>query len=553
MKLLFPIVAAAVASAKHVSMEYHASAGLRGLPEGWKNNGPSPHDHKIELLFAVKQTNLDKLESTLMAVSDPDSPQYGKHLSNAAVHKLVAPEGNHIGAVKTFLMDHGVLPVGVTSNEDFIRADVTVKQAEAILSTKYYEMEHGSGRKVHRAMKYSLPEEVASALDFVSPTVHFPTPKKGGLKPNVEAPAPLVTNSPARLRELYSVGAVEGNATGNRMAVTGFLEQFYSLDDLNQFWDQFCDGIRCGKGPPKLVGDATTGSPAGVEAMLDIETITGVAGNIESEFWGFSDNAPGGSEQDPFLGWLTKMDITDDDVIPKIFSTSYGEDEDAMGLAGAKRLNAEFQKQGVRGISLLFASGDEGSNCKRGKYVPEAPASSPWVTAVGGTQSQGNSDVETGISLSSGGFSNRWAMPDWQQSAVDNYFKTASGLPQASKGYNTTGRAYPDISAQASNYDVIANGRNNRGVAGTSCASPAAAGIIALLNDARIAAGQPTLGFLNPFIYKNGDLWNDVTTGNNKGCNFGSGWPASAGWDAVTGYGTPNYEKLVAASLAAIK
>merc|ERR1711935_11880 len=130
--------------------------------------------------------------------------------------------------------------------------------------------------------------------------------------------------------------------------------------------------------------------------------------------------------------------------------------------------------------------------------------------------------------------------------------KTASGLPsQASRGYNISGRAYPDISAQASNYDVIAGGRRNPGVAGTSCASPAASGIIALLNDARLAAGQPVLGFLNPFIYKNIGLWNDITAGNNNGCNFGgNGWPASAGWDAATGVGTPNYAKLVGAALA---
>eukprot|EP00966_Prymnesium_polylepis_P250487 5792662-Prymnesium_polylepis.2 len=42
-------------------------------------------------------------------------------------------------------------------------------------------------------------------------------------------------------------------------------------------------------------------------------------------------------------------------------------------------------KAGARGISLLYASGDEGANCKSGKFVPEGPGSSPYVTAVGGT------------------------------------------------------------------------------------------------------------------------------------------------------------------------
>merc|ERR1712107_15296 len=58
-------------------------------------------------------------------------------------------------------------------------------------------------------------------------------------------------------------------------AVTAFLEQGYNEGDLEDFWSSWCGGINCGLGSPKLVGDATAGS-AGTEAMLDIETITGI-------------------------------------------------------------------------------------------------------------------------------------------------------------------------------------------------------------------------------------------------------------------------------------
>ena len=85
-------------------------------------------------------------------------------------------------------------------------------------------------------------------------------------------------------------------------------------------------------------------------------------------------------------------------------------------------------------------------------------------------------------------------------------------------------------------------------MAGTSCASPTAAGVVALVNDVRLAAGKPTLGFLNPLVYKNLAAWNDITTGSSSGGGCESGWPARAGWDAVTGVGTPNYKKLVAAA-----
>merc|ERR1712070_600051 len=83
------------------------------------------------------------------------------------------------------------------------------------------------------------------------------------------------------------------------------------------------------------------------------------------------------------------------------------------------------------------------------------------------------------------------------------------------------------------------------GVAGTSCASPTAGGIVALLNDVRMQAGQSSLGFLNPLIYENAAAFNDITTGSGQGCSFsGGGWPAKEGWDAVTGVGTPDYAKL---------
>merc|ERR1712151_1078667 len=185
----------------------------------------------------------------------------------------------------------------------------------------------------------------------------------------------------------------------------------------------------------------------------------------------------------------------------------------------------------------------EGSNCKGGKFVAETPGSSPYVTAVGGTQPDTgfpNPGSESAIGLSSGGFSDYWPMPDWQKSAVKEYL-SQSGLPKKSVGYNTSGRAYPDISAQATNFCVNPGGC---GVAGTSCATPTAGGLFSLLNDVRLQNGKSSLGFLNPLIYANTDAFNDITTGSSSGCLFSEGWPAKTGWDAVTGVGTPDYGKL---------
>merc|ERR1712224_402555 len=88
------------------------------------------------------------------------------------------------------------------------------------------------------------------------------------------------------------------------------------------------------------------------------------------------------------------------------------------------------------------------------------------------------------------------------------------------------------------------------GVGGTSAACPVAAGLFARLNAARAAAGQPNMGFLNPFIYQNPQAFNDVTLGSVTGASV-QGFSALEGWDAATGMGTPNFQKLMDAVIAA--
>jgi len=528
--------------------------GARSV-KGWESIGSSPDSLMLELVFAVKQQNVDKLAEEVLAVSSPASHRYGQHLSNQEVHDLVAPATPDINAVLAFLESHGVQGQKVTPNGDMIAARVSVRLAETMLSAKYEALHHeGTNMTLHRTPAgYSLPTTVASAVDFVSPTVHV-TSSRQPLKAELGASRDL--NVPSALRELYSMqnedsSEVIGKAAANKMAVTAFLKQFYSESDLKSFWSKYCSGITCGDGLPKLVGDATTGG-AGVESMLDIDTITGVVGGIEAEFWGYGGTSPDNPANEPFMKWLSAVSSTPDNEVPLVFSTSYGEDENSWSVDAANRLNAEFMKAGARGITLLYASGDEGANCKSGKFVPETPSSSPWVTAVGGTAPASGFPApgsETAIGLSSGGFSDYFAMPDYQKSVVQTYL-SKSGVPSPSKyGVNVTGRAYPDIAAQATNYCVPPFGC---GIAGTSCATPAASGIIAALNDARLAAGKSSLGFLNPLLYSlaGTDSFQDITTGSNNGCLFSSGWPAEEGWDAVTGLGTLNYKNMVKAVLS---
>lgn len=115
------------------------------------------------------------------------------------------------------------------------------------------------------------------------------------------------------------------------------------------------------------------------------------------------------------------------------------------------------------------------------------------------------------------------------------------------------------IFANVNSYETFTDGQLGL-VAGTSGASPVFAGVVALLNDARLRANKTSLGFLNPWLYSSGyKSLNDITSGEAVGCQGdveGAGvipwasWNATTGWDPATGLGTPNFAKLKEAALA---
>ena len=187
------------------------------------------------------------------------------------------------------------------------------------------------------------------------------------------------------------------------------------------------------------------------------------------------------------------------------------------------------------------------------------------LTSVGGTENI----PETAVSFSSGGFSNYFTRPIYQEGAITEYLNEYLGNQNAGL-YNPNGRGFPDVAAYAVAFDIIYDGFY-AGVSGTSCASPTFASVVALLNDELVAAGRPVLGFLNPWLYLVAApalALNDITEGNNYACSDGTtGFNATVGWDPVsglasgvcvvreadgagqvTGLGSPNYAKLRAAA-----
>jgi len=143
---------------------------------------------------------------------------------------------------------------------------------------------------------------------------------------------------------------------------------------------------------------------------------------------------------------------------------------------------------------------------------------------------------------SGSGFSNYFARPQWQSTAVERYLETIG--TQHEGFYNSSGRAYPDLSAQGYRYLIFLDATAHV-VDGTSASTPTVASIFSLVNDALVAKGKSPMGWLNPWLYQKGfEAFTDVVNGSSIGCS-GPGFSAGPGWDVASGFGTPDFEKIL--------
>lgn len=115
-------------------------------------------------------------------------------------------------------------------------------------------------------------------------------------------------------------------------------------------------------------------------------------------------------------------------------------------------------------------------------------------------------------------------------------------------GYSTTGRGYPDVALAGTAY-LVAVGGFWFAVSGTSASAPLFAGMVSLVNAARLAAKKPSLGWINPTLYaRQKNFGRDVLAGKNN-CGVGAiakccphGFHATPGWDPTTGIGSVDFQ-----------
>ena len=532
--------------------------------DGWEKLDRLSPSEDVFLTFALKQSNLEWLERYFWDISDPRSSKYGNHFSLSNLTRLIAPSQAILAAVKAWLTNHGVRTSDCRTvlTKDFMTCQMSCETAEAMLvGATFYRFKHSklSRPVIRSAEHYSVPANVAPHLDFVGGVLHFPAVNgpsfsrlaEEGIINSMKSSKPQDKDQihigvfPSVLRERYNVSDVVGTHPDNSQSVAQFLEQYYNPGDLGEFFTLFGSSFKHLDKMTKVIGPDSGRS--GIEASLDTQYIMSLGAMVPTWFW-----STGGrhESQEPFLEWL--VDISDRSQVPWVHSVSYSDNEDTLDEDYMNRINVEFQKAGVRGLTFLFASGDNGAGCKKKKFRPMYPSSSPYITTVGGTAFDDPFTVcdEYAYEISGGGFSNVFPRPSYQTDAVEKYLKTGPHVPPTSY-FNPNGRGFPDIAAVCNHFWIVNNLIPVPGVMGTSASTPTVAGIISLINDARLNNNKSPLGFLNPFLYQNAAGMYDVTTGHNEGCLSGdTGFYAATGWDPVTGFGSPNFPALVKAAVS---
>jgi kumamolisin len=292
---------------------------------------------------------------------------------------------------------------------------------------------------------------------------------------------------------------------------------------------------------PDTQASARNGDSTG-EVMLDMCVVGSVApgAKIFMYFTEFTSQ-----------GWLDALSeaITDDNDI-SVISISYGNPEDdpdgAWTAMGVKQVNDAFEAAIARQISICVAAGDDGSSdqVSSGAHV-DFPASSPNVLGVGGTKLVATNGSPASIAeetvwnetqmndgATGGGISGIFTRPDYQN---------AANVPASVNPGHVVGRGVPDVAAVADPITGVVvmhvNGTKLEPIGGTSASAPLWASLIAILNQGLNAR----CGFINPILYAKAakGVLNDIASGNN------GAYSAGPGWDACTGLGTPNGQRLL--------
>lgn len=549
------------------------------------------------------------LEGLLAAQQNPASPLYHRWLTPEIFAARFGIADSDIQAAESWLVSHRFHIDNLARSRDRITFSGTAAQVQAAFGAELHHYRAEGELHFAPASDLTLPAELASVTSAVLHLSDFrPQPNvkvMAGARPNFTAfPSQAHYLSPNDIRTMYDVKPDNYSyGNGQSLAVVGqsFIDRS-SIGAFQTFLTQYTP-INPVLVPGSGVEAISPGDQS--ESEIDLEYSSGIAqsANIFFVFVGANQNY---SVMDALTFAITQR-------IAPVVSISYGTCETLLTPSELDQYNALFEEASAQGQTLVAAAGDSGSTAcapyssaqgvtpaEQQALAVNFPASSPNVTAVGGTQmaagtfaagdspywsSAGTYDTREsllsyvpevvwnegspvhGIAAGGGGTSIHFPRPAWQGAYPGMPTGTYRLLPDialqssiASPGFLlcTSDPAMLNAEGQTTGCSDGLIGSNNKYTlaGGTSFAAPIFAGFVALLNQTENASGQ---GNMNPELYSlatsSSAVFHDITTGTiacvagATGCGSAgqSAYAATASYDEATGLGSIDATALMTA------
>lgn len=494
---------------------------------------------EIEVILGLDVRDEAKLDALIAAQADPKSPEFRKFITPAEFKQRFSPAQADVDKVVAYLQTNGLTVLSVSDNNLLIHVKGSVDEFEKAFKVRINVYRLHSKTHLSNDRDPSVPAELRGVVRAVIGLNTFAeyeprhvrnTQAQNQLQPRAARPVGFGADEIAKVYKYPNQNNPAATKKYDGTGVTVAIATAYGYDpkDVELYWKTY--GI-------KRTGKITDIPVNGKTKQLEGET------TLDLQQLGAQ--APGADilmyiGKDPKFTTFTKIfnEIVNDNKA-SVVSISWGLCEDNTGAAQMYPEHISFKQGAAQGIAFFAAAGDDGAyDCGDGKTLAvDYPSSDPYVTAVGGTTLELNSDgsrkSEKAWTGGGGGVSGHYARESWQ---------TGKGVPAGDK------RVSADLSLvsdPATGYSMYFQG-NWESAGGTSFAAPAWAALWALGNE---AAGQ-RLGPANPTVYRLGQTADyaktfvDINKGDN-GNNQGPGYNAASDWDHPTGWGVPNGDALI--------
>lgn len=508
------------------------------IPQNALELGRLDYSEKVRGQLLFRLSNPEGLEALIARQHDPASPDYQRWLTPTEFAEQFAVSASEYENAARWLTSQGFKVDRRWTGRHALEFSGSAANVERVFGVEMHAYLQAGKRRYAAKGTPKVPLASVYGVKLDSLQLTHPILRPEQILPATSAGGRIAIG-PEDLYLAYNISPLlrDGiDGTGQKIGIVARCD--FELSDVASFRSTF--GLPEGR-VTKIAAGGPTANYGGVEeteVLLNAQLSGMVAPKAEVQVV----IAEAGGEIDQSLAYFVNN-------LPetKVINISFGLCERELGQT-FQSLFANLYKQGAaQGQSIFVAVGNGGANdCRDGSgRQVNGLASSPYVTAVGGTTLQLEYDSqgkplrflsETTWTGSGGGLSIVYDRPSYQQAMM----------------LEGTTRAVPDLSLLADpggpGYFIVRRGLVTT-VGGTSAATPCWVGIFALAN--QLVEGRG-FGLVNPRLYKLGQAqqqggaraFRDITVGNNS--VFGVvGFEAKPGYDLCTGWGSANADVLV--------